>query len=151
MIPNAHIANLHAAYEQCTGIQLPLNKLFGHEYAWGCWFKNGWTEADLRLVVSHLRRENPKFFLKMVRFNRLIEDHKNFSELLGEARAAARNAPKPRTERQIVLEAVYRAEPPTVKDSLTVQTVGDLTPKLLDELRAVVDAAPDNRSKRKAI
>jgi hypothetical protein len=110
-IPNARIANLHQVYEQITGLQLPLNKAFSREYAWSLWLANGWTEADLRLVVAHLKRSYKDFWLKMVKFSRLIEDRASFEEWLAEARASQRNQRSAPTQKAAVMAATGRKEP----------------------------------------
>lgn len=124
-IPNESIARLHAAYELSTGLQLPLNTAFAREYQWSLWLGAGFTESDLRLVCAHLRREYPRYAVKMMRFSRLVGDLESFSEWLAEARAMQKNTPPPRTTRQAVLAAVHRHEPtPATQDC--AQRIGDV-------------------------
>lgn len=134
-IPNSPIAALHAAYEQSTGLQLPLGGAFAREYTWACWLAQGFTEADLRLVVRHLRREYPKYAVKMLRFSRLIGDVSGFAEWLAEARAMQRNARPPETQRTSVLKAVGREEPGPQN---TVVTPKEIMDKLVAEMRKAV-------------
>lgn len=138
--PQFAIARFHAAYEQCTGIQLPLNGAFKREYEWGAWMAHGWTEADLRLVIAYLRRHfssdwqsgRRDYFFKMVRFSRLISDHEYFEEWLALARAEARNVRLAPTERQRVLEATGRQEP-SAKDAAIAKPAGQVAQEVLQK------------------
>lgn len=65
-------------------------------FAWEAWTSHGWTEADLVLVVKHIKkliglnRRRPE----SLRFYNLIGDTERFLEDVSEARALNR-APKP--------------------------------------------------------
>ncbi len=122
-IPNAKIAQLHACYERLTGIQLPLNRAFQREYAWSAWMAHGWTVDDLSTTILYLRREFKDYWLKMVRFSRLVEDHASFEEWLSIARASQRNARPAPTERQRVLTASGRPQEPPKDKVVTPKDV----------------------------
>ena len=130
-IPNATITRLHEAYCACTGLQLPLNTAWHREYQWSLWLKNGWTEHDLRLVVQHLRRSYKEHWLKMAKFSRLICDHASFEEWLAEARATQRNAPRPASNKIIVLREAGREPAATDKESLTVHRADAVAQEIL--------------------
>jgi hypothetical protein len=80
-------------------------------YAWSAWKVHGWTEADLELVVRHIKnlikqdRRRPESF----RFNNLIMNTDRFMEDLVEAKAYARIPVK--TPRDHALESIGRKEP----------------------------------------
>ena len=131
-IPNLTVANLHRAFCESTGIKLPLNRLFGHEYSIGAWLAHGWTEDDLRLVVTYIRKNFKDYWLRMVTFPKLIEDHTNFANRLGEARAWARNATKPRDARTEALAAVNRSEQGPQAKVDTERPAGAVAKEILD-------------------
>lgn len=104
---------LHAVYCECSG--LPIANTLQRVFCWESWLSHGWTEADLRLVVTTLRRKCEKgerWACSSLLFSRLIRDTDRFEELLSEFRAMARTK---RTEsgKASVLRATGRpTEPP---------------------------------------
>lgn len=85
------ISALHKVYEQVSGlpVQLTLNRI----WAWEAWMAKGWTEADLRLVMAHLKRRSgsaPVWAKMHMMFTKFIADPQTFEELLSEARAVSR-------------------------------------------------------------
>lgn len=88
---NKVVGPLHKVYEDLSGlpVELSLNRIF----AWERWKAKGWTEDDLRLVLSHIKnrsRSYPVWAKIHMMFTKLIADTENFAELLSEARAMAR-------------------------------------------------------------
>lgn len=96
---------LHRAYVAGSGLDLPLT--MPKIWAWDAWASKGFTECDLRLVISFIQRrikENRRRS-ESLRFKNLIEDTERFYEDLAEARALAR-VKKPDCARVGVLRAM---------------------------------------------
>lgn len=117
------ISALHKVYEQVSGlpVQLTLNRI----WAWEAWMAKGWTEADLRLVMNHLknRRPNAKVWATMnMMFTKFIADPENFAELLAEARAIAR-VPRFDPGKTDVLRGTNRPDKPEPSKPKTAEQV----------------------------
>ena len=71
---DARIDELHAAYCQATGFDLPLR--MGRDRTWFDFEKAGFTKEDLLLVIRWIRREIPKrsgYSLTSLRFSTLLQ------------------------------------------------------------------------------
>lgn len=106
------IGQLHKVYEDVSGlpVQLTLNRI----WAWEAWLAKGWTEADLRLVMAHLKRRSsaaPVWAKMNMMFTRFIGSPDVFEELLSEARAVAR-VPRYTPGKESVLRATNRPTRP---------------------------------------
>jgi hypothetical protein len=122
------IIALHAVYNSITNREFPLT--MQAVFAWTDWRGKGFTEADLRLVVAHIKklisqnRRRPE----SLRFHNLIDDDERFMEDLAEANALARK-PKMDVGKAKVLAATGReSEPPTgpmrsVKDVIAAMRI----------------------------
>jgi hypothetical protein len=127
--------SIHSVYVQLTNrpVDYDVRKFF----AWQAWQAKGWTEADLRLVVSFILRriKEHKRWPESLRFKHLIEDHDRFADDLIDARAMQRK-PQP-TPRTAILAATHRQE--QVRDG--ARSVGDILAgeKALRELLRVRD------------
>ena len=109
--PPELVQQLEAAYERITGIN-PGRNLFGRrDQDWFYWVQSGYTEADLALVVRHIRRciadGTRGFNMGSLRFSNLIGQPDKFGELVGEIRALSRPIPRD-PARQAVLRATGR-------------------------------------------
>lgn len=125
---------LHASYCRLSGLHLgPAN--FNDEYLWSQWAKHGWTEQDLFVVVRHLQRQYPKYALKMLRLERLI-DPQTFRGYLAEALAMQRNARPAPDARMKALEATGR---PAEEQQDNVRLGGDVAKKLCDAMRKAIE------------
>jgi len=86
-------SQIHRLYCSKTGRDMPLT--MSMHWAWNTWKAHHWTEADLELVIQHIKnlikqdRRRPESF----RFNNLIMNTDRFQEDLSEARAYARILP----------------------------------------------------------
>lgn len=114
------IAQLHSLYCQYSGRQVRLDCSGAGESLWYAWLKMGFTVEDLKTVIDYLRSgiskgtRNPG----CLKFRNLIGDPLAFGDELAEAKAVLRNAIKPKTGRESVLEATGRPAAPKT----TVQT-----------------------------
>lgn len=129
--PN-HIATLHASYCRLSGLHIgPLDHWT--TYLWGDYCRHGFTEQDLFAVVRHIQKTcpEPRYHLKMLRLERLIDPH-TFRGHLAEAKAMARNAPKPRDARTDALAAVNRSEPGPQAKVDTERAAGAVAKEILD-------------------
>lgn len=101
---------LHAVYVKASGMDV--RYMLHHEYAWGCFMKEGFTADDLKMVCAYLRAQikdgRRKLTLSSLRFENLIENLPKFADHRAEAKAALRL--KPETPRQRALQAIGRAE-----------------------------------------
>lgn len=110
-ISQTDLTRWHALYCALTDRELPCTMAMN--FTWENFISHGWTEADLALVVKHikslikLKRRRPE----SLRFHLLIGDTERFNEDISEARALAR-VPKPNYRRQEVLKATGRTEEP---------------------------------------
>lgn len=130
---------LHTVYEQVSGlpVQLTLNRI----WAWEAWIAKGWTEADLRLVMAHLKRRSSsaKVWATMnMMFTKFIADPSNFEELLSEARALSR-VPRVDPGRAAVLRATHRPTTPEQPAAKSAEQVLRET-EALNKLRALRDS-----------
>lgn len=96
---DAKIAELHDAYCQATGFNLPLR--FDRQRVWFEFEKAGFTAEDLRLVVRWIRRQIERgasgYVNGSLRFTTLVIRLDEFEEKLHLARHELRPA-RPRTE-----------------------------------------------------
>lgn len=74
------------------------------------WLNAGFTEEDLRLMVSYRKRTvtEPRILKAMLRWRFLIRDTQRFAEDLPEAKAHLRNQKAKPTEREKILAATGR-------------------------------------------
>lgn len=117
------IRALHKVYEDLSGlpVQLTLSRIF----AWEAWLSHGWTEADLRLVMTHLknRRNSAPTWSKMqMMFTKFIADPQNFEELLSEARALSR-VKRFDPGKEQVLKATHRPSTPEHPKEKTAEQI----------------------------
>lgn len=117
------IGALHKVYEQVSGlpVQLTLNRI----WAWEAWMAKGWTEADLRLVMAHLKRRSgsaPVWAKMHMMFTKFIADPQTFEELLSEAKAIAR-VPKFDPGKASVLRGTNRPDKPEPSKPKTAEQV----------------------------
>lgn len=106
------IGYLHKVYEDVSGLPVPLS--LNRVFAWESFLAKGYTEADLRLVMGHLKRRTqsvPVWAKMNMMFTKFIGDLENFAELLSEARALAR-VPRVDPEKAAVLRATHRPTKP---------------------------------------
>lgn len=98
----------HRLYCVLTGREMPLTMPM--IYQWQAWKAHGWSETDLRLVVSHIKAliQAKRRFPESLRFYNVIGNCDMFQEHLSEARALSRRPPP--TPRQAVLRATGRQE-----------------------------------------
>lgn len=114
-IEQAHkdgIASAHTRFEQLTGKQYQLHT--ARMFAWEKFLvRRRFNEEDLAVVVRYLQKEIAagKTFPPVLWFNNLIETPDKFEEYLNDAKAKARNAIAPKTDRDSVLEATGRCKP----------------------------------------
>lgn len=100
MTPAAHIAELHRAYVNLTGLDVALN--MDRERTWFEWLNyrrdDPFTAADLKLVIDFLRRgiREERRNAGSLRFRNLIGSPDDFDEDRAAARKAAAVAAKPR-------------------------------------------------------
>jgi hypothetical protein len=129
------IEGIHRLYCDLTGLGISLHYM--RTWAWHEYFKKGFTEDDLRLVVSEIKRgikmgkRNPG----ALRFRNLIESLDYFEEELAMARSTARVAARaPRTDpgRAAVLRATGRAGAPAAN---AARPVSDVALKVLRDFR----------------
>lgn len=106
------IGALHKVYEEVSG--LPVQLTLSRIWAWEAWLAKGWTEADLRLVMGHLKRRSsaaPVWAKMHMMFTKFVADPERFEELLSEARAIAR-VPRVDPDKAAVLRATHRPTQP---------------------------------------
>lgn len=118
-----NIGQLHKVYEEISGlpVQLTLNRI----WAWEAWLAKGWTEADLRLVMGHLKHRSsaaPVWAKMHMMFTRFIADPNNFEELLAEARAIAR-VPRFAPGKAEALRATHRPAKPEPNQAKTADQI----------------------------
>jgi len=129
--PNATIASLHATYERESGERLRLNGIYYREQAWLIWVQQGFTEADLTLVIRYLKemirkdRRRPE----SLKFSNLVESWDRFEEDLSLARGWSRNRPPAKSARQDALRAIGRSEPEPDRVKTAGQALGRLVNK----------------------
>jgi len=106
------INELHECYKQETGYPLFLN--LGRERDWLDWIRYStppWTEADLKLVIYHVKKRHEEMNKKgpapRLKFRSLIGDTEWFEEALAEARAQWKNR-MVKTAKQDILAATGR-------------------------------------------
>lgn len=102
---------IHSAFFEESGAE-PNYRV--HERAYHDFISTGYTVADLRLVMQHIKSENKKMngAKHSLRLDRLLDfDYRRFDSLLTEAKAIRRNRiPKP-TEKEKTLTAWRGCEP----------------------------------------
>lgn len=104
------IEALHALYVRLTGMDVRLD--MQREHIWWEWTRRGFVEADLQMVVAHLRRgiKAQRRQPGALKFSNLIGQPDFFEEDLAEAKAAARVfASRPDEGREAALRASGRA------------------------------------------
>lgn len=104
---------LHKVFVELTGRDIPLDLQGYREHQWWDWGQQGYTEADLRLVVDYVRRgiREGKRNVGALKFVNMIGDPLRFGEDLAEAKALARQ-PKRDRNRDEVLRASGRSTEP---------------------------------------
>lgn len=105
---------IHAAFTEESGAE-PNYRV--HERAYHDFIATGYTVADLRLVMQHLKSENKKMngAKHSLRLDRLLDfDYRRFDSLLNCAKAQHRNRIKPPTPREAVLHAFRGVAPEPV-------------------------------------
>lgn len=108
-MPTEDHSAIHKVYCTLTDRDMPCT--MSMHLAWNAWKAYGGTEADLRLVVAHIKklikldRRRPE----SLRFYNLISDHERWVEDLAEARACART-PRRDPARDSILSATGRKE-----------------------------------------
>lgn len=143
-IEQAHqdgIASAHARFEQLTGKQYQLHT--ARMFAWEKFLvRRRFNEEDLTVVVRYLQKEIAagKTFPPVLWFNNLIEVPDKFEEYLNDAKAKARNALAPKTDRDSVLEATGRCKPCEQKQGGLVK-MDERVRWHLDNLRRAIDKA----------
>lgn len=140
-IEQAHkdgIASAHTRFEQLTGKQYQLHS--ARMFAWEKFLvRRRFNEEDLTVVVRYLQKEIAagKTFPPVLWFNNLIEAPDKFEEYLNDAKAKARNAIVPKTDKDFVLEAVGR----TIqrKKDISVISMNERVRWHLDNMRKTIN------------
>jgi hypothetical protein len=136
------ITELHTAYQQATGFDLPLR--MGRDRVWFDFEKAGFTKEDLLLVIKWIRRQfgrNNGYGPTSLRFSTLLQlDY--FEEKLMLARqefhGRARN-PGTIEQTQIVGDVARTVEVPAPDEVTTAREVGV---KILRQLRLGMKSGP---------
>lgn len=117
------IVALHHEYRALTGMDIGLD--FCRERQWADWMRKGWTRDDLSLVVNHLKKgiREGKRNMGALKFHNLIGQIDFFEEDLSVARAEQRKPYVPNNDRQSVLKATGRVNPPAGKPARTAADV----------------------------
>ena len=159
MNDSAHIAELHRAYVNLTGLDIALN--MERERVWFEWLRfrrdDPFTATDIVLVVAHLRRgiREEKRNDGCLRFRNLIGDVESFDEERAAARKAAHTAAKPRPSATIVetvknpdgsVTNTVTANAGTQDTSRHVHEVSEKALAGLQKLKAELSAKPSRPS-----
>lgn len=122
MKPNPTIESLHQTYLDYSGMICVLHT--ARYFPWEAWLERGFTEADLKLVIRHIKNEinDHRRTMAALKFSNLIQDADRFEEDLSVARALARR-PKPDYERTRVLQATGRTETVTTTNAVPIKDV----------------------------
>lgn len=117
LVTNTEIQQIHRVYCQATGFNLALD--IAREQDWLLWLKRGFTADDLRLMVSHLRREIQAGRRNegCLKFRNLIVNVDFFEEDLAELRARQRPRPAMDPAKASVLRATGRHDVEPTKDA----------------------------------
>lgn len=144
MTPSTHIADLHRAYVNLTGLDVSLN--MERERTWFEWLNyrrdDPFTATDLGAVVAHLRRgirdeaRNPG----CLRFRNLIGMPDDFDEERAAARKASALAARPRAHAEVVqthrdASGTIARIVPNANTHDTSRQGGDVSQSALAELR----------------
>jgi hypothetical protein len=133
--PNAIIAEFHAEYQRLTGHSLRIEGVYQREVAILEWYKQGFTLADLRITVAHLKsRYSRDYFEKITNFNRFIADWDTFENYLSEAKARNRNTVGPPSTKDAVLRATGRPDSQEAKVERGPVLAGEALSRKLSEL-----------------
>ena len=108
------LTELHALWCSLTGQVLrfkPTERLFWE-------FNNqGFTSADMRIVVGYMQRCNAKGGKYKIMAHKVLGDLEIFASILADAEAKARNARSAPTEKEKVIAMRERAVEPETADS----------------------------------
>lgn len=124
------ISDLHSLYCRLTGMHISL--AFDREHFWFLWLKQGFTGADLELVVKMIWRKIPKGErrIESLKFRNLIEQLDRFEEDLAVARAEHRNSKPPPSARERAVSQLRPNVTETVSSAQTARPVGELIEQL---------------------
>jgi len=127
------LRQLHEIYRHDTGLEISYR--YDRERAWYEFDKAGFTQDDLRLVLSYL-----KFQIKAnnwhpscLGFSNIIHRLDKFEEYLALARTYSRNN-KPQTNRENIIKA-FRPEVGTAPQTQSCKPAKEVVEKLIDELK----------------
>ncbi len=96
---------IHAAFSEELGAE---PKFRVHERAYCDFISTGYTAADVRLVIRHIKSENKKMngAAHSLRVDRLLDfDYRRFDSLLTQAKAIHRNRIPPPTPKEATIQA----------------------------------------------
>lgn len=135
------IKAIHGAYVRLTGQDVALD--MHRESVWFEWLRKGFTEADLKLVVCHVRKGMPSGDRKQgaLKFSNLIGQLDRFEEDLAMARALARRPRMDGARAEVLLqsgrEASAGSRPPRSAGEVLEQPAGDsvAAKKALEEFK----------------
>jgi hypothetical protein len=129
------IETLHALYNQITGFNLVLAE-YGRERFWYEFLKKGFTEPDLRLVLTYIKQQIKagKKGQGSLRFSYLIERPDMFEEERAFAKTALLSRKPQPTEKEKVIQ-VFRPQVAESTLSINCKPVRDIMPKLFEQMR----------------
>lgn len=128
---NLQLKQLHDCYCKMTGFCANYRV---YEGAWHHFSKSGYTENDLRAVLSYLLLENRRNrYAYSLKLSKLLDwQHHHFDALLCEARAKQRNRRPQPTQRDKVLSAYLKEVRPDEKPQpLICQSVKDVLRRIV--------------------
>lgn len=127
---------LDVAYQKLSGNTFKAERgvVSWRERAWADFVRAGFTLHDLEAVILHLKQKIlvGKRYRECLGFRRLICNLDVFEDELSQAQGEARNAEKPRSDKERVLAATGRVVTPTPSQEKRAKEVIE---KLLSDMR----------------
>ena len=131
----ADVERLHKLFVDLTGRDIPLDQGGARAHQWFDWCQHGFTEDDLRLVVTYVKQgiRDGRRHAGALKFVNLIADPLRFEEDLHEAKAMQRKT-KVDNGREGVLRATGRATHHEYKTTPAAEAALEVLRKLKESL-----------------
>lgn len=126
------ISDLHSCYCEVSGLSINARV---HERAFQDFLSSGFTVDDMRLVLTHLKRENKRMngAAFSLRIDKLLDfEYRRFDSILSEAKAKNRNRVVQTPSEQVLQE--WRKLPSTAGTATTAKPVKDILRACIDKL-----------------